>query len=183
MVFQQIPPLLLLVSYYLFLLLVCVTRICGNEGGGMLPVYAEKRRKRVTRICVENSAKSHKPAETSDLPPMTIHWRPHRLDNGDWDGVFSKKAGVVIGRTPASGMVEEIATTIFRPQHGVFFTTTGARSTSAIPPRCPLSSPAQPSSCRRAPARVLDQQRPSHRHRLRAAKRHLDLGLLPARSS
>ena len=53
MVFQQIPPLLLLVSYYLFLLLVCVTRICGNEGGGcypymrksaenVLPVYAWK---------------------------------------------------------------------------------------------------------------------------------------------
>ena len=38
----------------------------------MLPVYAEKRRKRVTRICVENSAKSHKTVEKSDLPPMAI---------------------------------------------------------------------------------------------------------------
>ena len=38
MVFQQIPPLLLLVSYYLFLLLVCVTRICGNEGGNVIRI-------------------------------------------------------------------------------------------------------------------------------------------------
>ena len=73
MVFQQIPPLLLLVSYYLFLLLyLYVLPVYAGTKGGMLPVYAEKRRKRVTRICVENSAKSHKPVEKNDLPPMTI---------------------------------------------------------------------------------------------------------------
>ena len=109
MVFQQIPPLLLLVSYYLFLLLV----VCPESAKiwlVMCPESAKIGRFYVSRKRVENSPESQRSVETALTGPLMAAPRAgqgeHRPESGT--ALLGASTGLCRHEAafPASGVTE-----------------------------------------------------------------------------